>query len=195
MQSVYFTALADWATLVGGVLHLCWNVTVYSTASIRLGNLIKRYKFFFYLGSPWEQCRLLATPEIRVCKKRCYLIIVIIIKSDGTVSWLSPVIRTCHQSQLTVPLESIRWLHKLMKVFACLFICRSSWETVAFEFVLTSPIVTSMSCLSYSMVYEIGGKCSYNCFFVGCCFQDLFKTAREKILIDNLISMIYIVNI
>ena len=29
------------------------------------------------------------------------------------------------------------------------------------------------------MVCVIGGKCPYSCFFVGCCFQDLFKAARS----------------
>ena len=29
------------------------------------------------------------------------------------------------------------------------------------------------------MVREIGGKWPYSCFFVSCCFQDLFRTARS----------------
>ena len=29
------------------------------------------------------------------------------------------------------------------------------------------------------VVCEIGGKWQYNCCFVGCCFQDLFKAVRS----------------
>ena len=29
------------------------------------------------------------------------------------------------------------------------------------------------------MVCEIGGRCPYSCSLVGCCFHDLFKTARS----------------
>ena len=29
------------------------------------------------------------------------------------------------------------------------------------------------------MVCEIGGKCPYSCSLVGCCFHDLFRTARN----------------
>ena len=36
--------------------------------------------------------------------------------------------------------------------------------------------MSSMSCLSY-MVCEIGDKWLYSCYFVGYCFQDLFRTA------------------
>ena len=31
-------------------------------------------------------------------------------------------------------------------------------------------------------VYEIGDKCPYNCFFVDCCFQDLFKIVCSILL-------------
>ena len=50
-------------------------------------------------------------------------------------------------------------------------VCRSSWENVVYKFILASPTVPCMSRTSY----EMGGL--YNCYFVGCCFQDLFKTA------------------
>ena len=46
------------------------------------------------------------------------------------------------------------------------------------EFVLASPAVSRMACLSYWIVLEIGGKWPYNCCFVGCCFQDSFNIAH-----------------
>ena len=32
------------------------------------------------------------------------------------------------------------------------------------------------------MVFGIGGRCSYRCFFVGCCLQDLFNIARSLLV-------------
>ena len=49
-------------------------------------------------------------------------------------------------------------------------------ENVTYKFVLTSPTMLNMSYWSW-IVYEMGGKWLYNCCFVWCCFQDLFKTA------------------
>ena len=56
---------------------------------------------------------------------------------------------------------------------------RSPLENIAYEFVLASPAVPHMSCLSYLngswMVCEMGGRWPYNCCYVGCYFQDLLK--------------------
>ena len=38
-----------------------------------------------------------------------------------------------------------------------------------------------LACLT-RMVCEMSGKWPYNCYFVGCCFQDLFKTARSILM-------------
>ena len=54
--------------------------------------------------------------------------------------------------------------------------CRSPWENMAYEFILTS---SAMPCISYlfSMVCEMWGNWLYRCCFGGCCFQNFFKTA------------------
>ena len=81
------------------------------------------------------------------------------------------------------PLRGIQNTHRAAR-------CRSSsvdpvWCVVAYR--STSLISSSLllqqcpACLVRLslMVYVIGGKCPYSCFFVGCCFQDLFKAARS----------------
>ena len=55
-------------------------------------------------------------------------------------------------------------------------ICRGPYENITYEFILTSPLVTSMSCWSYLMVCKMGGRWLYSCCFVVCCCQDLFQT-------------------
>ena len=45
-----------------------------------------------------------------------------------------------------------------------------------------SSILLSMSCSSYWMVFEMGGKWPYSCCFVGCCFQDLSKIAGSNLV-------------
>ena len=54
---------------------------------------------------------------------------------------------------------------------------RGPWENIAYEYVLTSPAVSCISCLSYLDVLVMGGKCPCSCCFVWCCFQDLFNMA------------------
>ena len=56
---------------------------------------------------------------------------------------------------------------------------RSPLETVAYEFVLTSPAVSHISCILFWMVLEMRGRWPYSCCFEGCRFQDLFNIARS----------------
>ena len=56
-----------------------------------------------------------------------------------------------------------------------MFICQCPLKNIANEFIFASPEVSYMSRSSW-MVCEIGGKWPYSCCFVGCCFQNLFKT-------------------
>ena len=64
---------------------------------------------------------------------------------------------------------------------ASVFICRSSQENVAYEFVLTSPAVPNMSCSSY-LECQMLGKWSYSSCFVGYCSHALFKTTRNILM-------------
>ena len=57
-------------------------------------------------------------------------------------------------------------------------ISKSPKENVIYEFVLISPAGHCMSCLSW-MVFEMRGSCANSSCFVGCCFQDMFDTARN----------------
>ena len=41
------------------------------------------------------------------------------------------------------------------------------------------------------MVCEIGCKWPYNCCFVGCCFQFVFKTVEKTVCSSNLVSLDY----
>ena len=50
---------------------------------------------------------------------------------------------------------------------------------------LLSPAVCNMSVCLLWMVYEMEAKWLYSCCFVGCCFQDLIKTACSSILEIN----------
>ena len=58
------------------------------------------------------------------------------------------------------------------------FISSNPWENVAYGVVLHQQYSACLACLSW-MVCVIGGKCLYNCCFVGCCFHDLFKTTNR----------------
>ena len=49
------------------------------------------------------------------------------------------------------------------------------------SFLLPQQWPTCLVRLSWT-VLEIGGRCPYNCCFMGCCFQDLFNTARSTLL-------------
>ena len=53
--------------------------------------------------------------------------------------------------------------------------CGSPQENFTYEFVTAFPAVPGMSSLSW-MVCKMGGKWPYSYCFVGCYFQDLFKT-------------------
>ena len=57
-----------------------------------------------------------------------------------------------------------------------MFICQCPLKNIANEFIFVSSEESYVSCSSW-MVFEIGGKWPYSCCFVGCCFQNLFKTA------------------
>ena len=50
----------------------------------------------------------------------------------------------------------------------CVGVCRRTW--------LISSSLLLQLCL-VCLVHEMRGKLLYSCCFVGCCFQDLFKTA------------------
>ena len=56
--------------------------------------------------------------------------------------------------------------------------CRLSLKNVTYKFVLTSVAVSRISCSSW-MVFEMGGKWQYSCYFAVCCFQDLFNITRS----------------
>ena len=61
-------------------------------------------------------------------------------------------------------------------------ICRSLWKNVVYGFVLTSPAVPRMSCLSY-LVCKMEGRWLYNDSFVRRCIKYLLKTA-SSILVE-----------
>ena len=46
------------------------------------------------------------------------------------------------------------------------------------SFLLFQQFSSCATCLTW-IVFEMGGKCPYSCYFVGYCFQDLFKTASS----------------
>ena len=54
-------------------------------------------------------------------------------------------------------------------------------NNVAYTFVLTSPGIV---CLTW-MALEMRGNWQYNCYFIGCCFPDLFQTARSILVINH----------
>ena len=56
--------------------------------------------------------------------------------------------------------------------------CWLPQENVAYELVPASPAVSCMPTPSHS-VCDMGGRGTYSCFLVGCCFHDLFRTARN----------------
>ena len=69
------------------------------------------------------------------------------------------------------------------RAFVCRFLlvvllCSSMWrgpqEYVIYEFVPTSQAVSWM----YWIVFVMGGKWPYSCWFVGCYLHDLFNIAR-----------------
>ena len=66
--------------------------------------------------------------------------------------------------------------------------CRDLKKNVPYEFVFLSPAVSRMPCSSW-MVFEMGTKWPHSCCFVGCCFPDLFKTARSIIYCSFLAFM------
>ena len=111
------------------------------------------------------------------------ILIIIIIKScwQYRFPWLSLIIHPYYPSLLADPLDCIQCLHRgdvSLRWLANtdLSMCSSPWENIVYEFVLTSTAaVPSMSCSSW-LIFEIVGKWPYSCCFVGCCFQDLFKT-------------------
>ena len=69
-------------------------------------------------------------------------------------------------------------------------------ENVTYGYVLTSPAVFCIPCLTYLDGFRKGGRWLYSCCFVGCCFQDLFNIACI-ILVQFLSSFfsIYLVSI
>ena len=58
------------------------------------------------------------------------------------------------------------------------FMCTSSEEIVVYEFVLTSQAVYVFLILIGRFV-RVSREWQYSCCFLGCCFQDLFKPARN----------------
>ena len=48
-----------------------------------------------------------------------------------------------------------------------------------YEFFLTSPAVFRMSDRLTWVAFVRSGRWPHSCCFVGCCFQDLFNTARS----------------
>ena len=61
----------------------------------------------------------------------------------------------------------------------CMSVRRGPQENIAYEFILISPAVFWVSCLSYLNGLEMGGRWPYSCCFVGCCFQNLFNIAHS----------------
>ena len=55
--------------------------------------------------------------------------------------------------------------------------CRYPSKSIIYEFVLTPPALPSTSFSSY--LHVMGVILWYNCSFVGCCFQFLFRTASS----------------
>ena len=61
------------------------------------------------------------------------------------------------------------------------------WKDLAYEWILAFPAEHSMSWSFYLNFFnEMGGKWPFNCSFVRCCFENLFKTARSKFISSSM---------
>ena len=95
----------------------------------------------------------------------------------------------CHSppSLLAGPLEYILCLFRAVVdgfwlVIQCMSIWRDPLENVTYKFVLTSPVVSRMSCSSYLDGLQMGGRWPYSCCFVICCHLDLFNITHSNLV-------------
>ena len=113
---------------------------------------------------------------------------------DGSSSSSCHTISTDIPDPLSPPLPIVYCFQQVFRATYCIGIellyVNSSWssclcsamsrgpqEYITYEFVLTSPAVSSMSGSSNFDSFHDGGRWLYSCCFVGCCLQDLFNIA------------------
>ena len=72
-------------------------------------------------------------------------------------------------------------------------LCSSMWrgpqEYITYELVPTSSAVSGSSMI----VFVMGGRWPYSCWFVGCCLQDLFNIARSNTMTEKNIKCYLII--
>ena len=131
--------------------------------------------------------------KIRICRQKSFI--------------LSIASSSCHASStdfLDSPLPLISIVHRFWQVFSVtscvhteLLLISSSWpsntfssmwrgpeENVTYEFVSPAFLV----CRTW-MVLKRGGRWSYSCCFVGCCYQELFNISHHLVVPSAWISL------
>ena len=100
---------------------------------------------------------------------------------------LSLSIRSFRLSLLVGPLDSIQWPYRADVRKSYRFILARTYVKVNRKtplmnwFLLLQQLQACFVCLTW-MVYEMGGKWTFSCCFVECCFQDLFKTTHRVLV-------------
>ena len=95
------------------------------------------------------------------------------------IAWIHLTL-SCHLSLLAITADSCSTLHPIFTQTYIFIGVSLGWRqqmNITFESFLTSSALPSIYCLSYLNACEMGGKWSYNCSFMVCYFQVLFKTA------------------
>ena len=109
---------------------------------------------------------------------------------------------SCHAAStdlpdpLSQPIPNVHCSREVFKAISCIgiellcigsssssYLCSSMWrgpqECIAYDFVLTSSVVSRMSGSSNLDSFVMGGRWPYSCCFVGCYLQDLYNTDRS----------------
>ena len=92
-----------------------------------------------------------------------------------------PIVIFPGRSSKLHPVSTQSWCNQVLAdqptlLCACLGVKE---DNVVYEFVLTSSVVFHIMFVLLVIVCEMRSKWPYSCYFVKCCFQDLFKTAHS----------------
>ena len=104
--------------------------------------------------------------------------------------WLSLATRLSRLSLLAGLLAYIMCPHRAAVVIAGRLTLARPYERIQKRTSLMSLSLLLQKCQVYlirpsRMVLKMGGKWPYSCCFVGCCFQDVFITARSILVLEQ----------
>ena len=105
--------------------------------------------------------------------------IIITILSSVSISHRSHVPQTA--SNARTELVNVSFVDRSTLVLSCVGVLRRTTSLTTSSF-LHQQCPACLACPTL-MVCQMGGKWPYSCYFVGCCFVDLFKTARKIIIL------------